>query len=257
MKKLSFIVAPTPTARTLSALLMASPLYSTTSPEEADVLVVLGGDGFMLRTLHTYQSLKKAVYGINCGTVGFLMNSQPHDAAHLLNRIENAVITPLHPLKMTAYTAEGVFTHHAINEVSLLRETHQAVKIRVLINNIEKLPSFVGDGLIVATPAGSTAYNLSAQGPILPLGSSLIALTPLSAFRPRRWRGALLPQSAHISLEVLEADRRCVSATADDQTISKVNRVDIYQDLGLYYWLLFDPGHNLEERILNEQFMNI
>ena len=253
---LAFIVSPSSKAQSLASLLTTSPLYNTTRPEDADILVVLGGDGFMLRTLHTYQSLNKPVYGINCGTVGFLMNDQPPSPDDLFQRLESSVSTPLHPLKMTAYTDHGTFTHHAINEVSLLRETPQAAKIRILINQVERLPLFVGDGLIVATPAGSTAYNLSAQGPILPLGSSLIALTPLSAFRPRRWRGALLPQSAHVCLEILEADRRHVSATADDQTVPKVNRVDICQDLGLCYWLLFDPGHNLEERILKEQFMN-
>ncbi|RZI46231.1 NAD kinase [Candidatus Finniella inopinata] len=254
MKKLAFIVAPTPKAQALGALLATSPLCNNAKPEDADILVVLGGDGFMLRTLHTYQPLNKPAYGINCGTVGFLMNDQPSSPHQLLKRVEQAVSTPLHPLKMTAYSAEGVFIHHAINEVSLLRETHQAAKIRIIINNVERLPLFVGDGLIVATPAGSTAYNLSAQGPILPLGSSLIAMTPLCAFRPRLWRGALLPQTVQVCLEILESDRRFVSATADDQTVSKVNRVDICQDLGLNYLLLFDRGHNLEERILKEQF---
>ncbi len=256
--RLAFIAAPTPAAQSLADCLKKSKDFILTSPQQADILIVLGGDGFMLHSLHKYQSLKKPVYGIHCGTVGFLMNAQPLETAEdLVYRLQKAKLTPLHPLKMTAHTSKQTFTRHAINEVSLLRETSQAAKIRILLNEIERLPSLTGDGLIIATPAGSTAYNLSAQGPILPLESSLVALTPLSPFRPRHWRGALLPNDTSIRLEILEADRRAVSATADDYTVHHVKSVVIKQDFEMSYDLLFDLGHNLEDRILKEQFNNI
>jgi NAD+ kinase len=253
--QLAFIVSPTLMAESLAAQLTNTNDYKVTSPEDADSLVVLGGDGFMLRTLHTYQSLNKPVYGVNCGTVGFLMNQDVSTPHQLLNRLKEAVITTLHPLKSVAYTSQGTQELYAINEISLLRQTPQAAKIRISINHVERL-KLIGDGLIVATPAGSTAYNLSAHGPILPLGSSLIALTPLNPFRPRHWRGALLPQTVKIQLDILEPEHRHVSLSADDQAIFSIYRVDIHQDLGVSYQLLFDPGHNLEERILKEQFMN-
>lgn len=229
---------------------------SLCDPYRADVLVIFGGDGFMLRSLHQFQSLGKPVYGINCGTVGFLMNEANISSGNeLLERLESAKATLLHPLKMTVKTSDGKTSiHHAINEVSLLRQTSQAARIRIYINDIVRLESLIGDGVILATPAGSTSYNLSARGPILPLDAQLLALTPLSPFRPRHWHGALLPNTAKVRFEILDADFRSVSATADDRTVSSVQIVDVFQDTNVSYGLLFDPGHNLEERILREQF---
>ena len=255
-KRLAFITGPTVMAQSLATQLTYTSDYQVTAPEDADSLIILGGDGFMLHTLHIYQSLNKPVYGINCGTVGFLMNQGISTPSELLKRFKEAVISTLHPLKSVAYTSQGIQELYAINEVSLLRQTPQAAKIRIYVNKVERLKTLVGDGLIVATPAGSTAYNLSAHGPILPLGSSLIALTPLNPFRPRHWRGALLPHSVQIQLDILEPEHRHVSLSADDQAIFSVYRVDIHQDLGVSYQLLFDPSHNLEERILKEQFTN-
>lgn len=253
---LAFISHSTLKAKSLESSLCTAKAYKTTNPDHADVLIVLGGDGFMLKNLHLYQKANKPVYGMNCGTIGFLMNEPAYSPEELIERLKKAVLNILHPLKMIAYTAKGCIENHAINEVSILRETSQAAKIRILVNGIERLSPLIGDGLIISTPAGSTAYNFSAQGPILPLESSLVALTPLSTFRPRRWKGALLPQTAKITLEILEPSRRRVSATADNQTIRDVWKVEIFQDLEVSYKLLFDPGHNLEERILKEQFVD-
>lgn len=229
-------------------------LYPSTTPEKADVIIVLGGDGFMLKSLHQFQSLEKPVYGLNCGSVGFLMNA--YQEANLLDRLKAAQETVLHPLKMTTIDEDGKsFTAHAINEVSLLRQTAQAAKIRIYVDQVPRLDTLVCDGILIASPAGSTAYNLSAHGPIIPINANLLALTPISAFRPRRWRGALLPDTAHVTLEILEADKRPVSASADDLEVRNVQRVDIHQDSKTRYRLLFDPHHNLEERILGEQFL--
>ena len=229
-------------------------LYPLTTPEKADVIIVLGGDGFMLKSLHQFQSLEKPVYGLNCGSVGFLMNA--YQEANLLDRLKAAQETVLHPLKMTTIDEDGKsFTAHAINEVSLLRQTAQAAKIRIYVDQVPRLDTLVCDGILIASPAGSTAYNLSAHGPIIPINANLLALTPISAFRPRRWRGALLPDTAHVTLEILEADKRPVSASADDLEVRNVQRVDIHQDSKTRYRLLFDPHHNLEERILGEQFL--
>jgi len=251
-QKLAFITAETFEAESCAKLLKGEQV----SPEDADVLVVFGGDGFMLRTLHQFQALGKPVYGVNCGTVGFLMNEGNIDSVgDLLERIKASKTTHLYPLRMQAKTVSGkTVVQHAINEVSLLRQTSQAARIRVFVNDIVRLDCFVGDGLILATPAGSTAYNFSAGGAILPLEAPLLALTPLSGFRPRHWHGALLPNTAKVRLEILDADFRSVSATADDRTVPFVQTLDIYQDKSVAYKLLFDPGHNLEERILKEQF---
>ncbi|MBY0462486.1 MAG: NAD kinase [Alphaproteobacteria bacterium] len=253
-KSLAFIVAPTVEAERYAKQLSEG--LSLNDPYHADVLVVFGGDGFMLHSLHQFQVLGKPVYGINCGTVGFLMNeANISSRAELLERLESAKTTLLHPLKMNVEACDGKTSiHHAINEVSLLRQTSQAARIRIYINDIIRLESLVGDGVILATPAGSTAYNLSARGPILPLDAQLLALTPLSVFRPRNWHGALLPNTAKVRFEILDADFRGVSATADDRTVSSVKIVDVFQDINVSYNLLFDPGHNLEERILREQF---
>jgi NAD+ kinase len=253
-KRLAFIVAPTTEAQRYAKRL--SDGLTLDDPYQAELLVVFGGDGFMLQSLHQFQALGKPVYGINCGTVGFLMNeANMRSKTELLERLEGAKTTLLHPLKMNVTTCDGkTGSYNAINEVSLLRQTSQAARIRIYINDIVRLENLVGDGIILATPAGSTAYNLSARGPILPLGAQLLALTPLSAFRPRHWHGALLPNTAKVRFEVLDADFRCVSAAADDRTVSSVKVVDVFQDTSVSYNLLFDPGHNLEERILREQF---
>jgi NAD+ kinase len=253
-KNLAFIAAPTVEAERYAKQLSEG--LSVNDPYHADLLVVFGGDGFMLHSLHQFQALGKPVYGINCGTVGFLMNeSNIKSRDELLERLENAKATFLHPLKMSVETCDGkTAVYHAINEVSLLRQTSQAARIRICINDIIRLESLVADGIILATPAGSTAYNLSARGPILPLDAQLLALTPLSVFRPRNWHGALLPNTAKVRFEILDADFRGVSATADDRTVSSVKIVDVFQDTSVSYNLLFDPGHNLEERILREQF---
>jgi len=248
---LAFIAAATQEAQKAKETLEG--LYPSTPPEKADVIIVLGGDGFMLKTLHQFQSLEKPVYGMNYGSVGFLMNA--YHEKDLLGRLKSANETVLHPLKMEATTATGKkVIAHAINEVSLLRQTAQAAKIRIYVDEISRLDMVVCDGVLVSTPAGSTAYNLSAHGPIIPINANLLALTPISVFRPRRWRGALLPDTAQVLLEILEADKRPVSATADDQEVRDVQQVKIYQDAHVKYRLLFDPHHDLEERILGEQF---
>jgi len=229
------------------------------APENADTLVIFGGDGFMLRSLQKYQHLKKPFYGINLGTIGFLMNNfeeGPLGADILISRIKQAQKTTLHPLEMTALNSQGEYTtRHAINEVSLLRQTFNAAKIKISIDGIVRLDTLVCDGVLLATPAGSTAYNLSAHGPILPLNANLLALTPISPFRPRRWRGAVLPNKAIVTFDVLDPIERSVSATADNFEVRDIVRVDIRQDLSLSYVLLFDPGHNLEDRVLKEQFI--
>ena len=221
--------------------------------EEADVIVALGGDGLMLHTLHATEHLSTPVYGMNRGTVGFLMNAYAEDG--LLARLAAAEPARIHPLRMTARCTDGAVREAlAINEVSLLRQRHQTANIRILIDGRTRMEELVCDGVMVATPAGSTAYNYSAHGPILPIGAEVLALTPISAFRPRRWRGALLPKSARVTLEVLGAGRRPVSATADNVEVRDVARVDVALEPRVTHTLLFDPGHGLEERLIREQF---
>ncbi|HXP97124.1 MAG TPA: NAD kinase [Telmatospirillum sp.] len=228
--------------------------YGALAPDHADVIVALGGDGFMLETLHRYIDRHVPIYGMNRGTVGFLLNVYSDE--HLVDRLERAETVRLHPLIMRALTVDGQ-THEAlaINEVSLLRETRQAAKIRTRIDGKVRLEELICDGVLVATPAGSTAYNLSAHGPIIPMGAGVLALTSISAFRPRRWRGALLSHKAKVMFEVLEHDKRPVSAVADYTEIRDVVQVEVYEDRNIGLDLLFDPEHNLEERILAEQFM--
>ena len=217
------------------------------------MVVALGGDGLMLQTLHRFMHTGTPIYGMNCGSVGFLMNDFAED--DLLDRLAVAEPTIIHPLVMTARDAAGdVHNAHAINEVSLLRQSYQAAKLRISVDGRERLAELICDGILVATPAGSTAYNLSAHGPILPLDSPLLALTPLSAFRPRRWRGALLPDRAEVGIEVLEADKRPVSAVADHIEVRNVREVSARMDPSISLTMLFDPGHSLDERILREQF---
>lgn len=230
-------------------------LYPFVPIDQADIIVALGGDGFMLETLHGTLEFNKPVYGMNCGSVGFLMNDYNPD--RLLKRVSEAEKVHLHPLAMKAVTADGKgYSASAINEVSLLRETRQAAKIRILVDNVVRLEELICDGILISTAAGSSAYNLSAHGPVIPLGANILALTPISAFRPRRWRGALLPHSAHVTFEILEADKRPVIAAADYTEVRDVIKIDITEDKDLTLTLLFDPEHNLEKRIINEQFLS-
>jgi len=219
-----------------------------------DVIVVLGGDGFMLQVLHRFMDRKTPIYGMNCGTIGFLMNAINFD--DLPDRIENARASTLHPLSMYARDADGRETEAlAINEVSLFRESRQAAKLRVSIDHVVRIQELIGDGVMVSTPAGSTAYNFSARGPILPLNANLIALTPLAPFRPRLWRGALLNHEACVNFEVLNPEKRPVSAVADFTEIRNVVSVTINEQRKISLKLLFDPEHNLDERITKEQFL--
>ena len=228
--------------------------YGSVPAARAEVIVALGGDGFMLETAHAHLGNGKAIYGMNRGTVGFLMNAYDEEA--LQERLEKAVQVSLHPLRMHAETVGGGEVEAlAINEVSLLRESRQAAKIRIYVDGVQRLDDLICDGILLSTPAGSTAYNLSAHGPIIPIGTPLLALTPISAFRPRRWRGALLPHGAKVRFEVLEAKKRPVSATADYTEVRDVAAVEVYEDRQEAVRLLFDPEHNLEERILREQFL--
>ena len=220
----------------------------------ADVIIALGGDGFMLHTLHQFIKAEKPVYGMRRGTVGFLMNRYSGD--DLLQRLERSQVTTLYPLKMLATTTKGhYFEALAINEVSLLRQTRQSSRIGISINDQNKIQQLVGDGIMLATPAGSTAYNLSAHGPVLPLGSDILALTPISPFRPRRWKGAIIPSDAHIKFTVQDCSKRPVSATADNFEVRDVDSVQVFEDKSVSLRLLFDPEHKLEDRIINEQFI--
>ena len=255
MSKLTFalVAAETDEARAAEARLAAD--YQTVPPEEAQAIVALGGDGLMLETLHRFIDRGTPIYGMNCGSVGFLMNEYREDG--LPERLAQAESVALHPLRMAAQTVAGQrLDALAINEVSLLREERQAAKLRLSVDGVVRLEELVCDGALVSTPAGSTAYNLSAHGPIVPIGAPLLALTPISAFRPRRWPGALLPHRATVAFEILEADKRPVSATADYTEVRDVARVEVREDRSVSLNLLFDPGHNLEERILLEQFQH-
>jgi NAD+ kinase len=251
----ALVASPTPPAQAAAAELADS--YDWVAPEDAELIVALGGDGYMLQTLHSMLERRKPpvpVFGMNLGTVGFLMNEwRRHGLEDRLGRTKPFKVTPL---VMTAQTVDGeVVTLPAINEVSLLRETRQTAKLEVTVNERVVLPELACDGILIATPAGSTAYNLSAQGPILPLGSALLALTPISPFRPRRWRGAILPDKARIGLRVLEPGKRPVSAVADQREVRDVARVDVVIDRSRELTLLFDPEHALDDRITMEQFI--
>jgi NAD+ kinase len=227
--------------------------YGDTAPENADVVVALGGDGQMLQTLHRFRDSGKPIYGMNRGSVAFLMNDFSLD--HLKERIAKAQRAIIHPLIMEAVDAQGK-QHRApaINEVSLLREAHQAAKLRLSIDGKVRLTELICDGILVATPAGSTAYNFSAHGPILPLSATLLALTPISPFRPRRWRGALLPDAARVEIAVLESEKRPVSAVADHFEVRSVVAVRVRMDKASSMTMLFDPDRNMDERVLAEQF---
>lgn len=252
MSKLHFIAGQTTEAQQAIKDLQA--LYGQTPLAEADIIVALGGDGSMLQALHESEVLDIPVYGMNRGSVGFLLN--PYRPDDLLHRLTQAQQVKIHPLQMNATTASGEnFKSIAFNEVSLLRQVRQAAKLSITVDGVVRLPELICDGIMVATPAGSTAYNLSAHGPIIPLSANILALTPISAFRPRRWRGALLPGHVTIRFDILEADKRPVSATSDDFEVRDVVSVEISQAQHLSRTVLFDPDHSLEERVLKEQFL--
>ena len=229
--------------------------FGQSTEQECDVVVVLGGDGTMLEALHAYEESTKPVYGMNFGSVGFLMN--PYNADTLLEKISAASKVTIHPLKMKTQCSNGKTCEAiAFNEVSILRETRQAARLKIMVDEVVRISELVCDGILVSTPAGSTAYNLSAHGPILPLSSNLLALTPISAFRPRRWGGALLPSHLKICIEAVDDEKRPISVTADSNEFRDVVSVDIKQSKDMAKTLLFDPDHHLEERILKEQFLS-
>jgi NAD+ kinase len=249
--RLAFVASDRPEAIEAKARLAG--LYGVVGEDEADVVVALGGDGFMLETLHRNLAMRRPIYGMNRGSVGFLMNEYRED--QLIERIAAAEKAIIHPLSMTAIDSQGA-PHHAlaINDVSLLRETRQTAKLRIIIDGRPRLEELICDGALVSTPAGSTAYNLSAHGPIIPIDAQVLALTPISAFRPRRWRGALLSHKAKVSFQILEADKRPVSAVADNFEVRGVIEVHVLEDRSISLAMLFDAGRSLEERVLSEQF---
>jgi NAD+ kinase len=251
-ERIHFVASPVPLAEAARDRLVAR--HGQSPIERADVLVALGGDGLMLSTLHATKGLGLPVYGMNRGTVGFLMNEYAEDGlSERLTAAEEAVINPL---RMRATTADGTIVEAlAINEVSILRAGPQAAKLRILVDGRERLPELVADGALLSTPAGSTAYNYSAHGPILPIGAGVLALTPMAAFRPRRWRGALLPKGAGVTFEVMEPDKRPVSAVADSTEVRHPVLIKVTSVPDIAHRILFDPGHGLEERLIREQFL--
>jgi len=250
LEKLHFVASDAPEAQAARAALAAR--YDDSGSRAADVIVALGGDGFMLQTLHGFLGKAKPIYGMNLGSVGFLMNDYREE--NLPERLAAAERAHVHPLRMHAITASGNAEALAFNEVSLLRQTRQAAKLTIVVDGKVRINELICDGILISTPAGSTAYNLSAHGPILPIDAALLALTPISAFRPRRWRGALLSRRARVRFEILEPDKRPVSAVADNTEIRDVTRVDVAEDRSISMTMLFDAGHSLDERILAEQF---
>jgi len=250
-ERIAFVTSPAPEARRAYARLVRR--YGNVPPSRADVVVALGGDGLMLRTLHRLMRSGKPIYGMHCGTVGFLMNE--YKESRLRERLAAAHTTVIHPLIMRARDVKGrLHVHHAINEVSLFRQTYQVARLAIFVDGRERMSELMGDGVLVSTPAGSTAYNLSAQGPIIPIDAPLLALTPINPFRPRHWRGALLPDRAQVTVKVLDPLRRPVAAVADHTEVRSVREVDIAMDHDISIQMLFDPGHSLDERILREQF---
>ena len=250
-KKPHFIVDYTKISKESSNRIQST--YKFFSLSEADAIVVLGGDGFMLDILKIYQDLDLPFYGINKGTVGFLMNQNQNE--NLLNKLNQAEETIIHPLKMHAKKIDGSEEDHlAINEISILRSGSQAAKLKIVVDNLVRLEELVCDGALVSTPAGSTAYNYSAHGPILPIDSNILALTAMAAFWPRRWSGALIPSNAKIEFFIKDSNKRPVSAYADSKEVKNISSVKIESEDDVYYKLLFDKGHGLQERILREQF---
>ena len=252
IQKIAVLPSETKDAQKAADALRAQ--YDVVSVEEADCLIAIGGDGQMLHVLHNHIELKKPVFGMNRGSVGFLLNDYNSDG--LMERLNTATYVDLSPLVMEAYCCDGIHIRkRAINEVSLYRETHQAVKLEVKVDEVVRVEEYVGDGLLVCTPAGSTAYNLSAHGPIIPIKANVMGLTPISAFRPRRWRGAILDHNAKVTLTVLEKEKRPVSAVADFDVATNIERVEIYKSKNYVIRVLFDPDQTLDERILKEQFI--
>ncbi len=251
MTTVAFVAAQTEIA--IAARHRLTNVYGDTTPETSDIIVALGGDGLMLECLHRVLGTNKQVYGMNCGSVGFLMNE--FSEANLWDRLARAQASILHPLRMHAITASGVVEEAlALNEVSLLRQLRQAAKIRITVDQRERLAELICDGVLISTPAGSTAYNLSAHGPIIPLSANLLPLTPISAFRPRRWRGALLPSTVEVLFEILEPGKRPVAAVADFTEVRNVVSVAVSEDRSISATVLFDPDRALSERIITEQF---
>jgi NAD+ kinase len=250
---IAFVASDAPAAQ--AALVELKSLYGDAPPEAADVIVALGGDGFMLETLHRHLERDVPIFGMHRGSVGFLMNTYAPEG--LRERLARAVPVRISPLEMRASDMAGSQqTALAFNEVSLLREARQTAKIRVSVDGVVRVEELVADGVLVATPVGSTAYNFSAHGPIIPLGAGVLALTPISAFRPRRWRGALLPHTAEVRFDILEPEKRPVSAVADSTEVRDVLWVTVREDRETALAMLFDPEHNLEERVLKEQFLS-
>ncbi len=249
--KIAFVASET--RETKDAFTALTKRYGNVTPREADAIVALGGDGLMLQTMHNHLNSSIPIYGMNRGSVGFLLNDYKEN--RLKERLSAAETTVIHPLRMTARDVDGQ-SHEAlaINEVSLFRQMHQAAKLAIAVDDTARMEELICDGVLVATPAGSTAYNLSAHGPILPITAPLLALTPISPFRPRRWRGALLPNEARVTIEVLEPEKRPVSAVADHTEFRDVVAVEICEESGIDIFMMFDPGHTLAERILAEQF---
>ncbi|WP_209279421.1 NAD kinase [Parasedimentitalea huanghaiensis] len=251
--RIAFLASQTSSAQ--SAFDVLTKRYGNVEPNTAEVIVALGGDGFMLHTLHATVDVPAPVYGMNRGTIGFLMNT--YNESELIKRLQAAEQEIINPLTMRAMDRNGKLHQAlAINEVSLLRAGPQAAKLKISIDGRQRLAELVCDGALVATPAGSTAYNYSAHGPIVPIGSDVLALTPIAAFRPRRWRGALLPSGANVRFDVLEADKRPVNADADSisKSIADIDWVEISTETKVRHKILFDPGHGLEERLISEQF---
>ncbi len=249
---IAFVASSAPEA--VAARARLARLYGNAPLDQANVIVALGGDGLMLQTMHAHMQTGIPIYGMNQGSVGFLMNDYNED--DLVERLTNAQLTTIHPLSMTVTNKDDkTFSALAINEVSVYRQTHQAAKLRITIDGKERLNELICDGALVATPAGSTAYNLSAHGPILPINSPLLALTPISPFRPRRWRGAILPDHGHIRFEVLEHTKRPVSAVADHEEIRFIRDVEIRMNKSIDLLMMFDADRALDERVLTEQFL--
>lgn len=251
-RKIAFVASEAPNAQTARSALVTR--FGHVDETAADVIVALGGDGFMLQTLHRTQGMAAPVYGMNRGTVGFLMNE--YSESDLLDRLAEAEEEVINPLSMTAQCRDGnLHKLLAINEVSMLREGPQAAKLRITVDGRLRLEELVCDGALVATPAGSTAYNYSAHGPILPIGSDVLAITAVAAFRPRRWRGALIPNTAVVRIDVVNPDKRPVMAEGDGKSVRDVEWVEVRSEPSIAHRLLFDPGHGLEERLLREQFV--
>jgi NAD+ kinase len=249
--RVAFVAADSPPAQ--EALNTLAKVYGQNDTSDADVIVALGGDGFMLQALHAHMDKKIPIFGMHRGTIGFLMNQ--YEEQDLFKRLNQAEKTVFHPLRMTALTEDGI-SHDAlaVNEVSMLRQTRQAAQIKIYIDGRERMSEMVCDGVLVCTPAGSSAYNLSVHGPVLPIGANVLALTPISAFRPRRWRGAILPHTATVRFVILNPGKRPVSAVADRDEVRDVIEVTVREDRSIGMQMLFDPEHNLEERIVAEQF---